>query len=163
MVFTAFDTEYGYDFLTIHNGTSTSAPIIGLYTGNTLPANGTVIVGNTGALTLHFTSDSGGNGAGFTAGWSCSNVGLPEDKNALGFEVYPNPSSGLVNLKMKNTMPEDYQIEVTNVLGKVLMQKKIALSDSKDEQLDLSQFAKGIYFIKIQNSKTSGMKKVVLD
>ena len=65
-VFSSFNTESGYDYLYIYDGTSTSATQIGQYSGTTSP--GTVIATNSsGALTFRFTSDSGLNYAGWAA------------------------------------------------------------------------------------------------
>ena len=56
MQFTSFRTETNYDYLRIYNGTSTAAPLIGIYNGTVGP--GTVAATNTsGALTFHYTSD----------------------------------------------------------------------------------------------------------
>jgi PKD repeat protein len=164
ITFTAFNTEAGYDFVTIYDGPNTSAPVLGLYSGITLPNGGLPIVSTGSALTVRFNSDGIGTFSGFEASWACStNVGLAKDQNSANFEVYPNPTSGLVNLRLMNTADDDYQVEVTNLLGQSLLVKKISLSDSKEQQLDLSSMAKGVYFIKIRNGKSSGIRKVVLD
>ncbi|MDX9905064.1 MAG: PKD domain-containing protein [Bacteroidales bacterium] len=56
MNFTSFRTEANYDYLRIYNGTSTAAPLIGIYHGTGGP--GVVDATNpSGALTFHFTSD----------------------------------------------------------------------------------------------------------
>lgn len=69
--FTAFNTESGWDFLTIYNGSSTAAPVIGTYTGTNSPGNiGSTIAG--GCLTFVFTSDGSGVAAGWLATISCS-------------------------------------------------------------------------------------------
>ena len=63
--FYSFETENNYDFLYIYDGSSTSAPQIGQYCGNTSP--GTVTATNAeGALTFRFTSD----GSLTKPGWS---------------------------------------------------------------------------------------------
>ena len=65
--FNTFNTESGYDYLRIYNGTTTAAPLIGTYNGTTGP--GTVTASNaSGALTFNFTSD----GSVTPAGWSAS-------------------------------------------------------------------------------------------
>ena len=65
--FNSFNTESGYDYLRIYNGTTTAAPLIGTYNGTTGP--GTVTASNaSGALTFNFTSD----GSVTPAGWSAS-------------------------------------------------------------------------------------------
>ena len=70
VAFSEFNTESNYDFLYIYNGTSTSATLIGQYSGTTSP--GTVTATNAeGALTFRFTSDSNTNKAGWVATLSC--------------------------------------------------------------------------------------------
>ena len=70
VAFSEFNTESGYDYLYIYNGTSTDATQIGRYDGTTSP--GTVMASNeAGALTFKFTSDSGVNAAGWVATVSC--------------------------------------------------------------------------------------------
>ena len=68
--FSQFNTESGYDYLYIYDGTSTDASLIGQYDGTTSP--GTVTANNTaGALTFKFTSDSYQNASGWVANISC--------------------------------------------------------------------------------------------
>ncbi|HOR60671.1 MAG TPA: GEVED domain-containing protein, partial [Bacteroidales bacterium] len=71
VTFNSFNTENNYDKLYIYNGNSTTAPLIGEYTGSTSP--GTVTSTATdGSLTFRFNSDSGVQYAGWEATVSCS-------------------------------------------------------------------------------------------
>lgn len=64
-----------YDWLKIYDGTSTSAPLIGIYCGTNSP--GTIEAGNDeGALTFQFHSDYSVNKPGWKAAISCSWVPL---------------------------------------------------------------------------------------
>ena len=86
--FTQFNTESGYDYLYIYNGTSDSATQIGKYHGSTSP--GTVMATNdAGALTFKFTSDSGVNATGWVATISCFQTDQP-----VNITVSANPSKG---------------------------------------------------------------------
>ena len=70
VAFSQFNTESNYDYLYIYDGTSTSATLIGQYSGSTSP--GTVTANNTaGALTFKFTSDSYQTASGWVANISC--------------------------------------------------------------------------------------------
>ena len=70
VTFTDFNTEAGYDKLYVYDGTSTSAPQIGTYSGSNGP--GTVTATNAaGALTFRFTSDYGVTASGWTAQVRC--------------------------------------------------------------------------------------------
>ncbi len=68
--FNTFETESGYDYLRIYDGTSTSDPLIGTFSGTTGP--GTITASNaSGALTFNFTSDISLTYAGWSASISC--------------------------------------------------------------------------------------------
>jgi N-acetyl-anhydromuramyl-L-alanine amidase AmpD len=69
MTFSSFNVEANYDYLYIYNGTSTSAPLLGTYTGTTSPGT---VVANSGAMTLRFTSDNATYTAGWDASWTCT-------------------------------------------------------------------------------------------
>jgi hypothetical protein len=107
---------------------------------------------------------TGTYGVSITAG-SCSStslctdvviVGVDELNNALGINLYPNPVVDVLKIdKGKNT---ELKIELTNSSG------KLVYSTSTKEQvleLDISKYASGIYFIKIDNSQTSEVMKFV--
>jgi len=68
--FISFNVESGWDYLYIYDGNSTSSPLVGQYSGSTLPPAVTA-TNNTGILTLRFTSDGSNNLAGFEAAISC--------------------------------------------------------------------------------------------
>lgn len=70
ITFTAFATEAIFDVVYIHNGPSIGAPVIGTYSGTTLPP---ALTSNDpgGCLTLRFTSDGSINAAGWTANITC--------------------------------------------------------------------------------------------
>ncbi len=57
------------DLLRIYDGTNASAPLLTTITGNSLPSN---VIATSGVMFLRFTSNPGGNRAGFTASWATS-------------------------------------------------------------------------------------------
>lgn len=65
--FSSFVTENGLDILTVYNGNSTAAPIIGTYSGTNSPCIVTSSAAN-GCLTFKFVSD----GSVVYAGWSAT-------------------------------------------------------------------------------------------
>lgn len=68
MTFTQFDVEANYDSLWLYDGNSTTAPLIGAYTGTNSPGT----VNSTGpSITLRFKSDNATTRPGFAATWQC--------------------------------------------------------------------------------------------
>ncbi len=66
--FNSFDVEDGNDFLYVHDGPTTGDPLLGTYTGTTLPPD---IVSSDTTLTLRFTSDNLTSGSGYSITLSC--------------------------------------------------------------------------------------------
>ena len=64
--FTSFSTQLSQDIMTIYDGTDTTAPVLGIFSGVTSPGTISASTTNTsGCLTITFES----NGAGNTIGW----------------------------------------------------------------------------------------------
>jgi len=76
--------------------------------------------------------------------------------NNVEIEIYPNPASDFIfiNLnKIKNT-----NLKITDVNGKTILEKNIVSNETK---IDISKFALGTYFIKIQNETETFIEKIV--
>lgn len=69
--FSSFNFEDGYDYLYIYDGSSTSAPLIGAYTGSNLP-NGGTITSTYGSITIRQYTDPFLEASGFAAAWNCN-------------------------------------------------------------------------------------------
>ena len=78
--FTAFNTELNWDFLYIYDGATTSAPLIGQYTGTTSPGT---VVSSGGSLLIEFRSDCSALASGWAANWtSTSGIATTTDSIA---------------------------------------------------------------------------------
>lgn len=73
-------------------------------------------------------------------------TGISEHLSLSGVRMFPNPSTGLVNLEFGFEGNKD--IIITNSAG-ALIQK--VSSNTAAEVINLSGYAKGIYFVKVQN------------
>lgn len=67
--FTAFDTESGFDTVTVYDGANASAAVLLAWTGNTLPS---AVTSTTGAIFVRFASDANTNGQGWEADYTTS-------------------------------------------------------------------------------------------
>ncbi|MGK0364020.1 MAG: PKD repeat protein [Saprospiraceae bacterium] len=72
--FTEFDFS-AEDYIVIFDGVNATAPIIGFYSGNTLPEDGGIITSSGSALTIFEYSDAANNGSGFVLDYVCSSSG----------------------------------------------------------------------------------------
>ena len=72
LTWTSFNIESQYDFVYVHDGPSSAAPLIGTYTGTSLPP---VITSTGGSLWILFTSDGSYNYSGWSASYTCTGGG----------------------------------------------------------------------------------------
>lgn len=84
-----------------------------------------------------------------------------KEKTADILKLYPNPTTGKVNLDLKNHLGGE--IAVFNALGQCVLKKSISSNNHQPLQLDLSNSAKGIYTVQVITGKQSTIKKVVLE
>lgn len=66
--------------------------------------------------------------------------------NSAGVLIYPNPSTGIFRVEVKNS--QNATITIVNVLGETISEKKISGST---ETIDLSAAPAGIYFYQVAN------------
>ncbi len=67
----------------------------------------------------------------------------------LELQVYPNPATDHINLVLPSAISEKMEMKIVNVLGDVMIQKTIHTDD--DLRINVSQLARGSYFIVLQN------------
>ncbi len=78
------------------------------------------------------------------------------------FDVFPNPSSGLVNLSL-NTNFSDVVVSITNVQGKEVWNLEIPkTANFFYKTLDLSGLTAGVYFVNINTAGFEQTKKLVI-
>ncbi len=77
-------------------------------------------------------------------------------------EVYPNPSQGQINIRVKEEIFSDAYIAIYNVFGKLVDQQLLPqLPAGGSIPLDLSRYGKGIYVVYLKNGSTTAMQKVI--
>lgn len=78
-----------------------------------------------------------------------------EPEKILDWDVYPNPSNGQVRWHTD----EIRQVELYQLNGVLLKQQSV---QSSENVLDLSDFADGLYFLRLSNEKKTVTKKILL-
>jgi Secretion system C-terminal sorting domain len=79
----------------------------------------------------------------------------------IGLKTYPNPTSD--NLTVEAILPEQAQLNVTDILGKVIFSKKIEADTEgvKPFNIVTNDWAKGHYFMSILTTKGVLLERVV--
>lgn len=74
------------------------------------------------------------------------------------FNLYPNPSTGVVYIKSTDLLSADTYVEVSNNLGQVVSRLEIGQSRS----IDLNHLTPDIYTLKFNGNKGAQVKRIVL-
>ncbi|MFN8395333.1 MAG: PKD domain-containing protein [Bacteroidia bacterium] len=242
--FTQFDLELGFDFVRVYNGMSTQSPMIGNYTGGTLPINGQAFVGTSGALTVELRSNATNAAGGFEAVWNAfgatggptaqfaapttANVGQvlnftdqsigatswnwnfgdgamsflqnpshafassgvyqvvlrvtnsdgcaheysqnvyvgivgTDPTAAIVLDLWPNPARDRVQLDLRLPMESPVRLRLMNALGQQVWVEELAETSRLERVLDVSAFAKGVYFLRVETDNGVVTRKIALN
>lgn len=146
VVFTSFNLEQDYDFLSVYNGLDEFGADLssGGFTGDTTPQPITS-THSSGGLTFKFTSDGFVTESGWAANISCVNAPLGvEDNNFIDFIYYPNPTKDKVNMTSNTLITH---VSVYNIEGRLLLEER---RNDLETAVDISQFSAGTYFFKVK-------------
>ena len=144
--FTNFNLETDFDYLYIYNGPDEFF-YPELTTGGATGSANPGVFNSTapdGSLTVKFYSDQGLVASGWNATISCTGTLGIEDADFLDYSYFPNPTTGKVTIKSKDAITD---VTVYNVQGQLLFSQKM---NELTTNVDISQFAKGTYFFKLQ-------------
>lgn len=78
-------------------------------------------------------------------------LNLPE----AGIQVFPNPTNDIISISIIQKKHEVFFIELSDITGQKIIQKEMR-SDS--EELDLTNYASGIYLLHIWNKNLAHIK-----
>lgn len=144
LTFSEFNFELDYDYLSVYNGNTTAATLLGKYTGTTIPGPFTSSAAD-GSLTVKYTSDQFLNFSGFVANISCTpNLSVNNYNGYIDFSYYPNPTNGKVMITSKTPIAE---VLVYNVTGQLLYDSQL---NDLNTNVDITSFAVGTYFFKLK-------------
>ncbi len=73
--------------------------------------------------------------------------------------TFPNPTTGLVNIKLEDAETAETNIKVLNALGQVVLEKQV--QNDTNIEVDLSKEISGIYILHIVNGATQFTEKVI--
>ena len=78
----------------------------------------------------------------------------------IDFSIFPNPNSGKFTIKFNNPSIHNAEIDIVDVNGKTIYKNKLNTSDNLE--IDISENAKGTYFIRINDGNKSIQKVITL-
>lgn len=112
-------------------------------------------------VTVTNTNNCEGSGTVNVTVQSCVNT--PEKDAEARFELFPNPSDGVFELHVTGNAGETLQLYIYSAEGKIVRSFSYnKVHHNFSSKIDLSRFAKGIYYVKIVNDAHVYMKKIIV-
>ncbi len=89
-------------------------------------------------------------------------VGMGENGN-FRLEVYPNPTSGKINLEISFERNISANITIFNAIGNIVFQEKnVSIAGQLYKSIDLAALPGGIYLLKLENGEISKSTRIVI-
>lgn len=139
--FSSFNTESNYDFVRVYDGATTSAPLLGSYSGTNLPST---LQSSGGSMLVVFTSDSSVTRAGWSASYTSNGVisSLPTATEG-GIRLYPVPCQAYLQV----VLLREAQVRILDATGRLVWTGHLPAGESQIPTLD---WAPGLYLLQVE-------------
>ncbi|MFZ4400320.1 MAG: T9SS type A sorting domain-containing protein [Bacteroidales bacterium] len=90
-------------------------------------------------------------------------VGINDPLNTtLNYQIYPNPTSGIITINI-NDINTSLDLQIINLQGKIIHTEKLSnIKSTYNQDINLSEYPKGVYFVKLINKNFTKVEKIVL-
>ena len=113
---------------------------------------GASAVDQTPTATTYFTN--------MTLNWAPSSVGIAKNTMNMNVSVFPNPATSELNIDF-GTTKSNCTIQLVNTIGSIVYTENRENASGK-MKLDLSNFAKGVYFVRLSDNDHVYSEKVIV-
>jgi PKD repeat protein len=91
-------------------------------------------------------------------------VGMQENQTVIATKVSPNPCKGILTLEVFSGKTVSVNVSVVNSINiPVYQENGISFSNRLTKTIDLSNVAKGIYFVVVEQQGSKTVKKVIIN
>ncbi len=156
--FTEFNLGDQGDLIEVYQVNPTQQ--IAVFKGGDTP---TQVVGATGEMILIFKTDSYNVDQGFEVEYSSDVVSVGNIDIFNDLRIYPNPANTQIEVSFNLENANNADLQIMDLTGKVVYSTKIESVDSRFyNQIQVSEFSKGVYFMNILTEKGSIREKIIV-
>ena len=156
--FTNFHTEQDNDLVQLYDPETNEE--LAILSGNIIPDP---VTSPSGKIFMTFSSNGSVTAPGWDAYYESDLVSIDEPIILDQFKLYPNPADQYVNVSWRTSTQGSIQITTSDVNGKILKQKVVAaLKGINHYKLDVSDLAKGVYFINLSTDSQTIQHKLLI-
>ena len=148
------------DFVEIYDATTNPNTLLYRFDNRNYPAQDVISVAK-GKLKVRFVADNWDVNDGFH--FTVQTVTAVNDYSGVSdLSVFPNPATDYLNISFLMKEEAPVSCKILDVTGKLLYNKQIESDGGLiEESVNVSDFAKGIYFLRIETSKGTTIEKFV--
>ncbi|MBQ4355188.1 MAG: C10 family peptidase [Bacteroidales bacterium] len=153
--------EFGSgDFIEIYNKTTTPGTLLYRFDKDNYPASD-VITCDYGKLSVRFVADNWDVGNGFTV--TVEPVTSVNDYAGIeDLRIFPNPATDQISVNFESTKNETFRCQIIDMTGKVIESRTYQHAGGMfEDTFNISNLAKGMYFIRIESEEGATMEKFV--
>lgn len=143
-------------FFTINYAQQISRSTIGTFGSSS--SNGTVTMQSSGGQVA--TENYKKDGVALRQG-VIQPVIVSEELNALDAQVYPNPTSDLLVISFENILKENVEVSIVDMSGVLKYEEEIF--QIREKQIELNNFSKGMYVLRIKKVNVESVFKIVIN
>lgn len=152
--FSMFSTEQDKDGVVVYDGADNSAQILGQFSGTSTPPT---ITSTGGEMYVEFLTDGATRGSGWVANYTSSSVGIGESFMDNEFDIFPNPSSGSVNVVNNSDSPAS--LFLMDITGKITLTREIPIGGGG---IEFNSLSSGTYLVKIITPSSILTRKLII-
>lgn len=82
-----------------------------------------------------------------------------EDPKDNQFDIFPNPSNGIINLRLPE-FSKNGSIKIIDIIGRIVYSNQ--LTNSPNQQLNLSSLINGVYIVSVELDNKQFTKKIII-
>lgn len=135
---------------TISNWTALQIPMS--YTTSAVPDSATILI-VTGVYVEHPQTVLYLDNLSFSG---TSSIG---ENRQVTFQMYPNPASGKMNIRLPGTTRQNGAVHIYSLTGVLLLKEELTSGES---QLNVAQLANGVYIVEVLTNEFSSKQKLVV-
>ncbi len=157
LTFNVFDLGDEGDYVQVYQ--ASPMELLAEYAGGDTPE---AVTSTTGEMLVIFKTNNHEAGQGFEAEYSMD-IAVGRLDLFKDLVVYPNPTSGMVNISFELENESKALLQLIDITGKIIYQNKIeGYSSAFYSDLDVSEFDKGIYILNITTPQGAVREKLII-
>ncbi|MFT6150215.1 MAG: hypothetical protein ACJAUH_002914 [Saprospiraceae bacterium] len=149
LTFTEFETEANFDFVIVYDGADDTAPVLGSYSGTSLPNQ---VSSSVSDMFIVFVSDESIVEGGFTASYQMELVNTTELIEQYDLSIFPNPFTNQLAVEFDLETSEEVTVELVDIVGRILHSENLGKRTAGENKyfIETEKLAKGAYILKLQ-------------